>query len=94
MLLKPERVEAAVMACCCLHITRMRRPSEAITAADVEDPLTHEVTPGAWTSEDSMRALDQNNNERGPMAARNLRDYLKEYYNSPLGAVAWQDKYA
>ena len=46
---KTKTVESLVLACCCLHnLMRIRYPTTQNNMLDHEDPVTHEVNPGAW----------------------------------------------
>lgn len=89
----PQTVERIVLACVCLHnIMRLRYPALQNAALDQEDE-EHNIIPGAWRDRTN---LDEMNYARGgnftSKAAKSQRLYLKEYYNSPTGAVPWQDR--
>lgn len=58
----------------------------------VEDPITYEVTPGAWRREGQLVALDHLTNPRARQSPKNLRRYFMEYYNSPAGSAAWRNR--
>ena len=46
---KTNTVESLVLACCCLHnLMRIRYPTTQNNMLDHEDPVTHQVNPGAW----------------------------------------------
>lgn len=94
MALKPKGVESAVLACCCLHnLLRLRRPASSMHGADVEDPDSHNVIEGQWRRNVLLTAMDHQP-LRGKIqyAPKSVRNYLMEYYNSPVGAVSWQDR--
>lgn len=59
---------------------------------DQEDPDSHDLEPGAWkdggTMLSSLVPLSRNNST---IAAKIQRNYLRDYYNSPIGSVPWQD---
>lgn len=82
------------MACCVLHnLMRVRRPSEQNNIVDREDTETCEVVPGAWRQEpDNLVGLEALRGNTTTKTAKEQREYLKEYYNSEVGRVPWQDK--
>lgn len=91
--MNPVHVKPVVMACCCLHnILCNRRPARAIETADVEDPVTHEVTPGVWRNEGTLTGLERTQRRSGSAYAMNVRTYITAYCNSPVGSVPWQDR--
>ena len=71
---------------------RLRYPALQNAALDQEDE-EHNVIPGAWR--DGIN-LDEMHHIRGgnftSRTAKRQRLYLKAYYNSPVGSVAWQDR--
>lgn len=87
--LEPENVISVVRAAVVLHnIMRDWYPQQQ--NAELEAP---QGAPGSWRTagvlEDVGRAAG-----RGPKETkkgRELRQYLMHYYNSPVGAVPWQD---
>ena len=89
----PSRVESVVLACCCLHnLMRLRYPQAQNALLDEEDPVTHDMVPGAWRDEVNLSTLD--NIAGGNFATKTAklqRLYLMKYYNSPVGSVPWQD---
>ena len=91
MAIKPENTEVVVQACVCLHnLLRMRKVHMDV---DVEDEETHEVTPGVWRLDPSLPNLGSTPfSGRSTQVARAQRDYMKDYFCSPQGSVAWQDK--
>lgn len=90
---KHQNVQIIVMAACVMHnLLSVRRPMQLAGMADLEDPDTHELVPGSWREDQevlhSMRKMGGNTSLK---AAKLMRDYLKEYYNSEAGSVSWQD---
>lgn len=72
----------------------MRNPVMVNPLLDQEDPDSHEVQPGAWRDVGiSLYSLDPSTRNNVTIAAKNLRNYLRDYYNntSPMGNVPWQD---
>ena len=62
------------------------------TDADHEDPTSHEVIPGTWRSEDNpMPALHSRQRYTSSQSGKVVRDHLRDYVNSPAGAVSWQE---
>jgi hypothetical protein len=98
--LNPEKVIAIVMACCSLHNFLRTRVSSRIVytprgSLDFENTDNHTVMPGTWRQESSAQGLIAPPRLRGNRqlaSAKAYRDQLREYFNSPDGAVAWQDK--
>ena len=88
----PETVTKIVTACCCLHnLMRIRYPAAQNAVADVED-RNHDMVPGEWRNNfnlaDLQRAAGGNHMTK---QAKAQRDHLMAYYNSPAGAVPWQE---
>ena len=91
--LKPDRVEAVVMASCVLHnILRGANPN--LLEGDHIDPETNDIVPGAWRADpvvyENLPAMRGNNSQRSATHQRNI---LKDYLSSPEGRVPWQDRY-
>ncbi len=93
----PQRVPTVisiVLACVCLHnLMRSRYPGPQNAVVDREDNH-HNIIPGAWRETVDIPEVG-NAGRRGNFAtrdARDQRDYLKAYYNAPIGAVEWQDR--
>lgn len=89
---EPKTVESIVLACVCLHnLMRMRYPALQNAVLDQEDNQ-HQVVPGAWRNGLNMQDVDDiMGGNRITKAAKSQREYLKHYYNSPVGAVPWQN---
>jgi hypothetical protein len=71
---------------------RKRYPRHHAGLLDREDPDTHEVTPGLWRDEATMTALEALHGNNSTKLAKKQRDYLRQYYNSEVGRVEWQDR--
>ena len=92
--LAPDNVSKVVLACTTLHnLTRERRG----------DPQPGEVDQGdqrnaAWRQERNLRNNRNLRGARQPSTTQRYRDslatrdYLRNYYASPQGAVHWQDR--
>jgi hypothetical protein len=92
MALTPNNVTLVVKACLTLHnIMRMRYPRLQNVDLDYEDDQGN-LVPGAWR--DNAVLQDVEAAGRGPRttaAGKELRAYLKNYFNSPAGSVPWQN---
>lgn len=88
--LTSHHAEAVVLASCILHnILRERNPPR--NEEDNEDPDTHQLIPGTWRQDPpvggNLPILTRNTATR---LAKQQREYLKNHFFSPEGAVAWQ----
>lgn len=87
----PESVTIITKACLTLHnVLRRRMPLRPGEVDEVDDQGN--VVPGAWRDH---AQLTDNNNLRGNhnmQQGKILRNYLKDYYNAPVGAVGWQER--
>ena len=73
--LRPDRIESVVMACCVLHnLLRIRNPSRH---EDIEDPVTHVVSPGTWRDEDPLPVVPNLPGNNSTQAGKQLREHLK-----------------
>jgi hypothetical protein len=89
----PEKVQLIVMACCILHnLMRIRYPRQQNQQVDREDPETHEILPGAWREDNALIGLQPAPGNTGNKAGKAIRHYLRQYYNSAVGSVPWQDR--
>jgi hypothetical protein len=81
ILLHPETVADVVTTCVCLHnLIRMRYRTQLQQMADRED-RNHNMQDGAWRQGRILPGLDiDTRGNLGPKAARQQREYLKEYY--------------
>jgi len=91
--LATDRVIKITHACSVLHnFLRLRNPTVDVATLDQEDPQhNHEIIPGSWRQDaqlPDMELLYRGNTSR---AAKEQRNYLMEYVNSPVGSVPWQD---
>ncbi len=87
--IQPENGTAVVKCMLVLHnIMRDRYPQ----AQNADILGEAEGQPGAWRDHEVL--LDVEHEGRGPRASREgkeLRAYLRHYYNSPVGSVPWQE---
>jgi len=73
------------------NVLRDLNPNLANRDLDVEAP-NGEIVAGAWRDAGVMEEMTMEG--RGPRrtaAGKQLRSYLKCYYNSPIGSVPWQE---
>ena len=99
IILAPEKVETIVMACCCLHnFLRVRLGSNSVYtpsgSIDTEDPETHEIVPADWRQGPQLQGLrpfGRQGSNRPTSCAKELRDYMCDYFNSDAGSVPWQE---
>lgn len=91
--LHPDRVTTVTMACCVLHnILRQQNAHLDAPLEDHEDPVTHEVTQGAWREGAVLADMGQIYQGRNASNhAKQQRRYLIEYVNSEAGSVPWQE---
>ena len=86
-----EAVTSIVFACCTLHnIMRLRYPGIHQAIAD-EEGDNHRVIPGQWRQGACLQDIeDVDGGNRDTQVAKRQRLYLKHYYNTAVGATAWQ----
>ena len=91
MEVQPENAKKIVMGCVCLHNLMRIRYSHVQNAALDHMDETQQVIPGTWRSAGELQDMGQTyrNPRTGP--AKIQREYLKDYVNSSVGSVAWQD---
>jgi hypothetical protein len=71
---------------------RIRYPRHHVNLLDREDPITHEVTLGPWRDDQQLVGLQNLHGNNVTKLAKKQREYLMNYYNSPVGRVEWQDR--
>uniref|UniRef100_A0A0P4VN50 DDE Tnp4 domain-containing protein n=1 Tax=Scylla olivacea TaxID=85551 RepID=A0A0P4VN50_SCYOL len=89
----PDTVRNIVEACVCLHnLKRSYYPK-------MKDPLLDNVNGQQNVSLDSWRdhvnmhdVIIVKGSNRDTVAPKKQREYLKLYFNSPAGALPWQDR--
>ena len=99
MVLCPEKIESIVIACCSLHnFLRSRDGAHSVYtpqgSLDMEDPDAHQIVPGEWCQGHEPCGLypfPRQHGNRHSNSAKELRDYLRDFFNSEDGAVSWQD---
>ena len=88
----PDTVQLIVKTCMVLHnMMRTRYPDHHQALVDQAD-ATGNIIPDDWRRNVNMHEMEQ---ARGPTRestkAKQEREYLKLYFNSPAGSVPWQD---
>ena len=93
MQLRPENCQLVVKTCMVLHnLLRTRFPTHNLQLADQEDAQGN-LIPGEWRQAANMHEMDQaRGHSRESTRAKQAREYLKLYFNSPAGSVPWQDR--
>ena len=79
-----------VQAACALH-NMLREKTGPTAGMDLENPITHEVTPGAWRSDAVLQQATVPAGTNTTARAKAQREYLVKYFNSEVGSVPWQD---
>ena len=87
----PDTVDSVVLACVTLHnLLRFRYPAVPRNVVDHEDE-NNQLQPGEWRRGRQMMDGDEAHGRNAVThAGIRQRDYLKHYFNSPAGAVDWQ----
>jgi len=99
LFVKPDRAQIIVSACCLLHNFMMTESKQEYCPPGFDDTYdeTGTFVPGTWRSlvtNHSMMNTNLNyaNPGRPTKSATDIRNQLKEYFNSDLGAVEWQKR--
>ena len=58
---------------------------------DAEDPIDHNIILGILRNDNMLVGLDVAPGNTSAKVAKVVRNYLRAYYTSPAGKVAWQD---
>lgn len=83
-------IEGAIV----LHnLLRKRVPIIPVNEVDHEDE-EHNLVPGNWRDEVQWQDVDTppDARNRDTWNAKQQHEYLERYFNSPAGAVEWQDR--
>ncbi len=77
-------------AICCHNIMHMRYPAIQNAAMDQENDNNNLIPDEWWRGNTWEQELQHIHSHREMKAGKQLREYLKHYYNSAVGAVPWQ----
>ena len=90
---KPKTVAYIVKACIVLH--NMLRSQQPLAPGIVdEEDENHDVRPGLWRNYTVLQDMEElQRGNLGTRRARQQRQYIAHYLNSPAGSVPWQDAY-
>jgi hypothetical protein len=92
MHISPDQAEIMVMACCALHnMLRVKAPAAITANVDIEDPVTHIVTPGNWRDDPTMIPIPRLRGNNATKNAKVQRQYICDYFNSEQGSIPWQN---
>ena len=70
----------------------MKYPDTHNADMDMVD-LEHILIPGEWRNSGEMQDLAAHlGRNRDNAEGKKVRDYMKNYFNSPVGSVPWQEK--
>ena len=88
----PIRVKVIVMAAMCLH-NLMRLQHRSLQTGDLDQPVADgSFIPGAWRETQLHDIAHVGGANQANREGKRLRLYLKDYYNSDVGKLPWQDK--
>ncbi|KAK9727549.1 hypothetical protein QE152_g19156 [Popillia japonica] len=100
----PENVDGIVKACVCLHNYIKKAEQDTLVkrycgSSFADADVNGTLIPGEWRNEaPSQSALRSITESKRRIRTRNhtqnattYRDYIKQYVNSDIGSVPWQD---
>ena len=91
----PETVNLITEACIVLHnMSRTWYPNLKPREVDT-DEQNGQLLPGEWREKVQLEPLRVagRGGARPTQEAKAQRDYLRDFYNGPIGAVSWQDQW-
>lgn len=97
MLLKPDRAQKIITACCMLHNFLMSIGRDEYAPNGFSDTITENgVIEGLWRNRLNANSLFHNHVDvpgvgRLPQNAKEIRNHLKSYFSSEEGKVSWQN---
>lgn len=91
--LEPEKVVKITMASLCLHnFLRERRSDAYLPPANVDwKDEDHRLVNGTWRQEGMLQSAEMGRARNPPVAPKQQREQLRDYFNSPSGSVFWQE---
>ncbi len=91
MQLDPGNAALVVYTCCILHNLISLEKPRAFMQHVAEQP--HPANPNLfWQNPQTLAGLQQNAGNTGREAAKEVRNHLKDYYNSHVGEVPYQNE--
>ena len=90
--LEPPKVEQIVQAACALHNFLREKIGKNYEGALIDKEIgpNHDFVPGAWRTKQQMGQAPGISGTNQTKGAKQLREHVCAYVNSPRGAVAWQ----
>ena len=89
---EPEVVAEVTLTAVVLHnILRTRYPKLGRGDVDLEDQR-HRPIPARWRNRQMTEMPTPMGATRATQLGKEQRDYLRDYFNSPAGAVEWQEE--
>ena len=89
---EPQNVISVVEACFTLHkLIRVRRPRLVANEVDHEDDQGN-LVPGSWRANVQLTDTEPGAGSRPNFEGKVQHNYLKDYYNSDVGCLPWQDQ--
>jgi hypothetical protein len=88
----PKNAKKITKATLVLH-NRLRDQHPNIQNGELDEEAEDgRIIPGAWRDAGVMRDVEaQGRGPRATVQGKELRAYLKHYYNSEVGSVPWQE---
>lgn len=85
--LRPERVDAVILACCALHnMLRSVAPTRYVLPADAQlNANTGQVSTG------QLQPAKVSGRRSVTQIGKDIRDQFCEFFNSPEGSLQWQE---
>ena len=80
--LAPQKVEKVVLVACMLHNYLLDESVRHRNVEDTEDPVTHNVIPGAWRNDPTLKQVALPSGTNARLRAIAHRDYLVSYFSS------------
>lgn len=96
MLCYPDKAQKIVSTCCVLHNLLLENPKESTCPESYADRYDEngQLIEGAWRQKTVHSHSVTNSDGRLTNEAKLIRAKLRDYVNSPQGAVQWQKKSA
>lgn len=99
MLVRPQLAQKIIAACCVLHNYLISVGKEDYMPTGFSDVITDDgqIIDGTWRSSVPNESMFQNEfnvhaSGRISQSAKDIRNHLKDFVNSDVGRLPWQDK--